>query len=113
MTKRYNLITRCIAAVALVFVYFVSASAILGGLTTVPAQARGGGFRGGGFRRGGFRGGGFRGGLGRGRGLGWGPGCRGWIRPRVRLRRLRLRWRLFRELSLAPLRLPILGVSPR
>lgn len=68
MTKRYNILTRCIAAIALVFVYLVSASAILVGSSTVPAQARGGGFRGGGFR-----GGGFRGGWGRGRGWGWGP----------------------------------------
>ena len=67
MTKRYNIVTRCIAAIALVFVYFVGASAILVGSSTVPAQARGG------FRGGGFRGGGFRGGWGRGRGLGWGP----------------------------------------
>jgi hypothetical protein len=78
MTKRYNILTRCIAAIALVFVYLVSASAILVGSSTVPAQARGGGFRGGGFRGGGFRGGGFRGGgfrggWGRGGGWGWGP----------------------------------------
>jgi uncharacterized membrane protein len=76
MTKRYNLVTRCIAAVALVFVYFVSASAILVGPSTVPAQARGGGFRGGGFRGGGFRGGGFRGGGFRGGGF-RGGGFRG------------------------------------
>jgi len=73
MAKRYNLVTRCIAAIALVFVYFVGASAVLVGASTTPAQARGGGFRDGGFRGGGFRGGGFRGGWGRGRGVGWGP----------------------------------------
>jgi hypothetical protein len=73
MAKRYNIVTRCIAAIALVFIYFVGASAILVGSSTAPAQARGGGFRGGGFRGGGFRGGGFRGGWGRGRGWGWGP----------------------------------------
>ena len=74
MAKRYNIVTRCIAAIALLFVYFVSTSAVLVGASTTSAQARGGGFRGGGFRGGGFRGGGFR-----GRGLGWGgyigPGC--------------------------------------
>jgi hypothetical protein len=77
MAKRYNIVTRCIAAIALVFIYFAGASAILVGTSTTSAQARGGGrgggFRGGGFRGGGFRGGGFRGGWGRGRGVGWGP----------------------------------------
>jgi hypothetical protein len=72
MAKRYNIVTRCIAAIALLFVYFVSTSAVLVGASTTSAQARGGGFRGGGFRGGGFRGGGFRGGWGRGRGLGLG-----------------------------------------
>jgi hypothetical protein len=76
MTKRYNIVTRCIAAIALVFVYFVSTSAILVGTSTTSAQARGGG-RGGGGRGGGFRGGGFRGGGFRGVGRGWG---RGWGR---------------------------------
>jgi hypothetical protein len=72
MTKRYNIVTRCIAAMALVFVYFVSTSAILVGTSTTSAEARG---RGGGGRGGGFRGGGFRGGgWGRGRGRGWGRG---------------------------------------
>ncbi len=72
MTKRYNIVTRCIAAMALVFVYFVSTSAILVGASTTSAEARG---RGGGGRGGGFRGGGFRGGgWGRGRGRGWGRG---------------------------------------
>jgi hypothetical protein len=70
MAKRYNIVTRCIAAVALVFVYFVSTSAILVGTSTTSALARGGG---GGRGGGGFRGGGFRGGgRGFGRGRGWG-----------------------------------------
>ncbi len=64
MTKRYNVLTRCLAAIALLFVYFFSASAILVGATTSPAQAyrgRGGFYRGGGgFYRGrGFYGRGF------------------------------------------------------
>jgi uncharacterized membrane protein len=64
MTKRYNVLTRCLAAIALLFVYFFSASAILVGATTSPAQAwrgRGGFYRGGGgFYRGrGFYGGGY------------------------------------------------------
>jgi hypothetical protein len=75
MAKRYNIVTRCIAAIALLFVYFVITSAVLIGASTTPAQARGFGRGGGfGFRGGGFRGGGFRGGWGRGRGGGWGPG---------------------------------------
>jgi hypothetical protein len=74
MAKRYNIVTRCIAAIALVFVYFVSTSAILVGGSTTSAQARGGGRGGGGFRGGGFRGGGFRGGGFRGGGRGWGRG---------------------------------------
>ena len=73
MAKRYSIVTRCIAAIALVFVYFVSTSAILVGTSTTSALARGGGGRGGGGRGGGFRGGGFRGG-GFGRGRGWGRG---------------------------------------
>jgi hypothetical protein len=80
MAKRYNIVTRCIAAIALMFVYFVSTSAVLVGTSTTPAQARGGGGGrgGGGFRGGGFRGGGFRGGGFRGGGRGWGG--RGWGR---------------------------------
>jgi hypothetical protein len=75
MAKRYNIVTRCIAALALVFVYFVSTSAILIGASTTTAQARGGRGGGRGFGRGGF---------GRGRGFGrgfgyyggyYGPGC--------------------------------------
>jgi hypothetical protein len=54
MPKRYNFLTRCLAAVALLFVYVASTSAVLVGATTTPAQA--------------YRG---RGGWGRGRG-GWG-----------------------------------------
>jgi hypothetical protein len=68
MAKRYNFLTRCLAAVALLFVYVVGTSAILVGTTTTPAQARGrGGF--------GYRGGGFV----RGRGLGY----RGFYAPRA------------------------------
>jgi hypothetical protein len=61
MAKRYNLLTRCLAAVALLFVYVVSSGAILVGATTSPAQAwrgRGGFYRGGGY---GLRGYGYRG----------------------------------------------------
>ena len=48
MPKRYNFLTRCLAAIALLFVYFVSTSAILVGATTAPAQAwRGRGWYGG------------------------------------------------------------------
>ena len=71
-TTRYSLVSRCLAALALVFVYVVSTSAVLVGTSPTQAQARGGG-RGGGGRGGGFRGGGFRGG-GWGRGRGWGRG---------------------------------------
>jgi len=77
MAKRYNILTRCLAALALLFVYVASTSAILVGGTTTSAQARGG--RGGGFRGGGFRGGGrgfYRGGgrgFYRGRGFYGGP----------------------------------------
>jgi hypothetical protein len=74
MAKRYNIVTRCIAAIALMFVYFVSTSAVLVGTSTTAALARGGGGRGGGGRGGGFRGGGFRGGGFRGGGRGWGRG---------------------------------------
>ena len=34
MTKRYNILTRCLAAVALFFVYIAGTSAILVGATT-------------------------------------------------------------------------------
>ena len=40
MTKRYNILTRCLAAVALLFVYVASTSAILVGATTSSAQAQ-------------------------------------------------------------------------
>ena len=56
MAKRYNFLTRCLAAVALLFVYVVSSGAILVGATTTQAQAwrgRGGFYRGGGLYRGG------------------------------------------------------------
>lgn len=46
MVKRYNFVTRALAAVALFFVYIVGTSAILVGATTSSAQAwvvRGGG----------------------------------------------------------------------
>ena len=69
MAKRYNILTRCLAALALLFVYVASTSAILVGATTSPAQAYRGGrgfYRGGrGFYRGGrgfYRGRGFYGG---------------------------------------------------
>ena len=39
MAKRYNILTRCLAAMALLFVYFFSTSAILVGATTSAAQA--------------------------------------------------------------------------
>jgi hypothetical protein len=78
MAKRYNILTRCLAAIALLFVYFFSTSAILVGATTSPAQAyrgRGRGFYGGrgrGFYRGGGRGF-YRGGYGYYGG--YGPRC--------------------------------------
>ena len=71
MAKRYNILTRCLAALALLFVYVASTSAILVGATTSPAQA----YRGGrGYYRGGGRGY-YRGGRGfyRGRGFYGGP----------------------------------------
>ena len=65
MAKRYNILTRCLAALALLFVYVASTSAILVGGTTTSALARGGrGFYGG------------RGYYGRGYGFyGGGPRC--------------------------------------
>ena len=87
MAKRYNILTRCLAALALLFVYMASTSAILVGGTTTSAQAyrgRGrGGYRGGrGFYRGGGRG------FYRGRGYGYyggpvyvRPGPRCWWNP--------------------------------
>ena len=38
MAKRYNILTRCLAALALLFVYVASTSAILVGGTTASAQ---------------------------------------------------------------------------
>jgi hypothetical protein len=64
MAKRYNILTRCLAALTLLFVYFVSTSAILVGATTSPAQA--------------WRG---RGGWGRGYGRGYGRGI--YVAPRA------------------------------
>lgn len=71
MAKRYNILTRALAALALLFVYIASTSAVLVGATTSPAQARGGrgyGGRGYGGRgyggRGYYRGGGYGGGYG-------------------------------------------------
>ena len=70
MAKRYNILTRCLAALALLFVYVASTSAILVGGTTTSAEARGG--------------------RGRGRGRGYGfygapvvvrPGPRCWWNP--------------------------------
>jgi hypothetical protein len=68
MAKRYNILTRCLAALALLFAYVASTSAILVGATTSPAEARGGRGRGGGWGRGGGRGYYRGGGWGRGRG---------------------------------------------
>jgi len=86
MAKRYNILTRCLAALALLFVYVASTSAILVGGTTTSALARGGRGGGRGFYRGGGRGF-YRGGRGfyRGRGYGFygapvvGPRC--WWNP--------------------------------
>ena len=61
MAKRYNFLTRCLAAVALLIMYAVSTSAILVGATTTPAQAWRGGGRGWGYRGGWGRGYGYRG----------------------------------------------------
>lgn len=82
MAKRYNILTRCLAALALMFVYVASTSAILVGGTTTSAQARG---RGRGYGRGYARG--YYRGRGRGYGRGYGyygaplivrPGPRCW-----------------------------------
>jgi hypothetical protein len=62
MAKRYNILTRCLAALALLFVYVASTSAILVGGTTTSAEA----YRG--------RGRGYARGYGRGRGRGYGRG---------------------------------------
>jgi hypothetical protein len=81
MGKRYNILTRCLAALALMFVYVASTSAILVGATTSSAEAqwrgrgRGWGGRGWGYGgRGWGRGYGFYGGpIVRGRGCYWSP----------------------------------------
>lgn len=83
-TTRHNILTRCLAAVALVSVYcvgLIGASTVLLTTSSTSAEARGGGRgRGGGWGRGGgvYRGGGW----GRGRGYGFyggprfvAPGC--------------------------------------
>ncbi|MGX9429973.1 MULTISPECIES: hypothetical protein [Bradyrhizobium] len=85
MVKRYNFLTRCLAAVALLFVYVAGTSAILVGATTSSAQAQYRGRGGWGRGRGGW---GYRGGYRRGwypRGYGYyggygGPRC--WWTPR-------------------------------
>jgi hypothetical protein len=78
---RHNIVMRCLAAMALLFVYFVSTSAVLVGTSTTAALARGG--RGGGWGRGGGYGRG--GGWGRGRGYGRGYGYGGvYVAPAVR-----------------------------
>ena len=74
MTKRYNVLTRCLAALTLMFVYVVSASAILVGTSTTPAQARGWGR---GYARGYSRGRGYGYGYGRGYGYYGAPIVRG------------------------------------
>jgi hypothetical protein len=88
-SARRNLVTRCLAAVALVSIYcvgLIGASTVLLTTGSTAAQARGGGRGGGGRGGGGWgrgRGGGFRGGGGWGRGRGYGfygprivtPGC--------------------------------------
>jgi len=71
MTKRYNIVSRCIAAMALVFVYMVSVvgtSGLLLTASTTSAEAQWGRGRG--------RGGGW------GRGRGWGRGV--YVAPIVR-----------------------------
>ena len=77
MAKRYNILTRCLAALALFFVYFVSTSAVLIGATTSPAQA----YRGRGY----YGGRGYGRGYGRGRGIGF-YGAPLIVAPRARAR---------------------------
>lgn len=70
-TNFRRMITRGLALMAMLCIYgfgLIGTSAVVLGVSSAPAQARG---RGGGFRGGGFRGGGFRGaGIGLGLGLG-------------------------------------------
>ena len=78
MAQRNKILTRCLAALALLFVYVASTSAILVGGTTTSAQARGGRGYGRGYARGYGRG------RGRGRGYGRGYGYYGgpvYVRP--------------------------------
>lgn len=70
MAKRYNILSRCLAAMALVFVYMVSVvgtSGLFLAASTSSAEARGRG-------RGGGRGRGYARGYARGRGGGYGRG---------------------------------------
>ena len=78
-TKRYSFLSRCLAALTLMFIYVVSTSAILVGASTTEAQAKRVRARGRGYGRGyargygrGYRG---RGYYGRGYGLYGGRGC--------------------------------------
>lgn len=74
-TKRFSLLTQCLAALAVVFVYsigLIGSSLFVSAATATSAEARGGG-RGGGRGRGR--------GWSRGRGRGWGPGI--YIAPPV------------------------------
>ena len=54
MAKRFKMVARCIAALALMLVYGLGMSAAALGAPTRPAQVRGGGLRGGGAVRGGM-----------------------------------------------------------
>ncbi len=85
MAKRYNILTRCLAALALFFVYFVSTSAVLVGATTSPAQA--------------YRGRGYYGGRGYGRGYGRGRGFGFYGAPLIVAPRARARcwWNAYGE----------------
>ena len=82
MAKRYNILSRFLAATALVFVYMVSVvgtSGLFLAASTSSADARG---RGGGYRGGGR---GYGRGIGRGRGYGRGYGFGGvYVAPVVR-----------------------------
>jgi hypothetical protein len=72
MAKRYNIVSRILAATALVFVYMVSVvgtSGLFLAASTSSAEAQRGRGRGGGYYRGGR---GYGRGYGRGRGYGYG-----------------------------------------
>jgi hypothetical protein len=78
MAKRYNILSRCLAATALVFVYMVSVAGTTGlflAASTSSADARGRG-------RGGGRG--YARGYARGRGRGYGRGRGIYVAPVVR-----------------------------